>query len=46
MAILVLFNPIIPIYFWDKSEWILPDMLAGTFFILVAFYGYKVKVVK
>jgi hypothetical protein len=40
--ILVLFNPIIPIYMWEKTKWILPDIFAGIFFILVAFYDYEI----
>ena len=40
---LVLFNPIVPIYFWDKTEWIFPDILASIFFLVVAFQDYKIK---
>ena len=40
---LVLFNPIVPIYFWDKTEWIFPDILASIFFLVVAFQDYRIK---
>ena len=41
--ILLLFNPIFPIYFWDKTKWILPDIIAGVFFLLMAFYEYDIN---
>ena len=38
---LVLFNPIVPIYL-DKTEWVIPDILASIFFLVVAFKDYKI----
>ena len=36
--ILILFNPIIPIYLGSKVAWFLPDLIAAGIF---AYYGYK-----
>jgi hypothetical protein len=33
----ILFNPIIPIYFRDKTIWIIFDAICGTMFIIKAF---------
>jgi len=40
---LVLFNPIFITYLWEKTKWILPDIIAGVFFLLMAFYEYDIN---
>ena len=36
--ILILFNPIIPIHFYSKGAWILPDLITAGIF---AYWGYR-----
>ena len=38
IAIAILFNPIIPIHFFEKSIWMPIDMLTGILFLV---YGFK-----
>ncbi|CAM1358403.1 conserved membrane hypothetical protein [Tenacibaculum sediminilitoris] len=40
ISVALLFNPILPIYLYVKSYWILLDVLFGILFLLLTFYGY------
>lgn len=42
-AVLILFNPIIPIHFYLKSIWIPIDIVTGILFLLLIFIRKKVK---
>jgi hypothetical protein len=41
IIVLILFNPILPIYLHRKSIWIPLDVIAGLLFLIVAFYNKK-----
>ena len=38
VLILILFNPLFPIYLYRKSIWIPLDIITGLLFLLIAFY--------
>lgn len=41
LVILILFNPVFPIYLYKKSLWIPIDVITGILFLLVAFIEKK-----
>ena len=41
VPIAILFNPVLPIFLYVKSYWILFDFLCGILFLLLTFYGYS-----
>lgn len=42
-AVLILFNPIIPVHFYLKSIWIPIDLVTGILFLLILFIGKKAQ---
>ena len=45
VLVLILFNPLFPIYLYQKSIWIPLDIITGLLFLIIAFYK-KSKPVK
>ncbi|CAH0214015.1 hypothetical protein SRABI27_02060 [Pedobacter sp. Bi27] len=41
IIVLILFNPLFPIYLHRKSIWIPLDIITGLLFLLIAFYNKK-----
>jgi len=41
ILVLILFNPLLPIYLHRKSIWIPIDIITGLLFLLIAFYNKK-----
>jgi len=41
ILVLILFNPLLPIYLHRKSIWIPIDIITGLLFLLIAFYPKK-----
>ncbi len=41
LVILILFNPVFPVYLYRKSLWIPIDILTGVLFLLINFAGKK-----
>jgi predicted membrane protein len=41
ILVLILFNPLLPIYLHRKSIWIPIDIITGLLFLLIAFYHKK-----
>lgn len=41
ILVLILFNPLLPIYLHRKSIWIPLDIITGLLFLLIAFYPKK-----
>lgn len=46
ILVLILFNPLFPIYLHRKSIWIPLDVITGLLFLLIAFYNKKQPVKK
>ena len=46
IIVLILFNPLFPIYLHRKSIWIPLDVIIGLLFLLIAFYNKKQPVKK
>ena len=36
--IAILFNPLLPIYFYDKTAWVPYDLISGIIFLIKAFF--------
>lgn len=39
VAVAILFNPIFPIYLYEKSKWIPIDIITGILFLLIRVFG-------